>query len=104
MKPDRRSQERDGVDRRYSARWETDELLHWRVWKGRRRRESRVIAQSLNGLVLQVEPRDYPRAESRVLVDDPAEIEKFGFRSAVVTRSEALDDGGGRLVFAEIEA
>lgn len=103
MRPDRRRARHERIDRRRSSRWESDTLLHWRVYRGRRVRVSRMIERSLNGVVLEVEPRDIPRPETRVLLSNPMDIDRFGFRSAVVSRTET-HGGGERLVFVEIEA
>jgi hypothetical protein len=103
MKADRREKPRETVDRRRSERWETNKLLHWRVYRGRRLRESHIVERSLNGVVLQVEPHDVARQGTRLLLSDPTEIDKLGFRSARVTRAEG-PSAEMRLVYAEIEA
>jgi hypothetical protein len=102
-RPDRRADERAGAGRRRSSRWETDKTLAWRVSRGRRVRESRVVERSLDGLVLAVEPRDAAPEGSRFFPYGAEPADRFGFRSAIVRRTEAPNEDY-RLVFAEIEA
>ena len=103
VKPDRRQTSREEVERRWSERWETDTLLHWRVNRGRRLRKSRIVERSLDGVVLQVERQDLTRRGTRLLLSDPTDIKQLGFRSARVTRAEDRSPDT-RLVYAEIEA
>jgi len=103
MKSDRRHTQRKNGDRRRSSRWETDRLLHWRIYRGRRLRESRVVERSLDGVVLQVERHDLARQGTRLFLSDPIEIDKLGFRSARVTRADTRSPNM-RLIYAEIEA
>ncbi len=104
MNRDRRKQDRGHVDRRTFTRWELDKLLRWRVFRGRRIRESRMVERSLSGFALEAQMLDAVPAGTRVVADGgPHEIDKLGFRSAVVRRSEPGSDGG-RMLFVEIEA
>lgn len=104
MNRDRRNQDRGHVDRRTFTRWELDKSLRWRVFHGRRIRESRMVERSLSGFALQAQMLDAVPAGTRVVVHgDPGEIDKLGFRSAVVRRTEPWSDGG-KMLFAEIEA
>ena len=101
--PDRCPWMRDGFDRRRSTRWEMNKTLLWRPFRGRRLRESQVILRSLDGLVLLVDRRDSLSPGARFFPGVPAAGDRFGFRSAVVKRTES-GHGDKRLIFAEIEA
>lgn len=104
MNRDRREQDRGHVDRRKSMRWEPEKLLRWRVFRGRRIRESRMVERSLNGFVLGAQRPGAVPAGTRMVVDgDLDEIDRLGFRSAIVRRAESGGDGS-RVLFAEIEA
>lgn len=104
MNQDRRAQERGDVERRESTRWEPNRLFRWRVFRGRRIRQSRMVERSLGGFALGAQKPDAVPAGTRVVADGgPDEIDKLGFRSAIVRRTEPGSDGG-RILFAEIEA
>jgi hypothetical protein len=103
MVPQRRQSRQTEVDRRRSARWSTRRPINWRVTGGRRQRHSRVVERSLDGLVLMVEGRDFAQAGTRFVIDNPADATRFGFRAAVVRRTETLKRAV-RLLYAEIEA
>ncbi len=103
VSPDRRGCQRGAGDRRRSRRWSLSKLLDWRVHRGRRIRRSPVIQRSLDGLVLRVAPRDAPRVGMRIRPGTRGGVDGFGFRSAIVRRTEA-PTRDYRLVFAEIEA
>ena len=104
MNQDRRERDRGHVNRRKSVRWEPDKSLRWRVFRGRRIRESRIVERSLNGLVLGAQMPDAVAAGTRILVSGGhGELDRLGFRSAIVRRTES-GDGGGRMLIAEIEA
>jgi hypothetical protein len=100
---DPRSVNRGNVDRRRSARWETSRRLCWRVSHGRRLRHSRVVQRSLDGFVLVTETRDTPQTGTRFHPGDPQVANRFGFRSALVKRTETVNPRT-RLVYVEIEA
>lgn len=102
-RPDRRTERPRSVGRRRSPRWRTNKTLAWRVSRGRRVRESRLVERSLDGLVLAVEPGDAPPEGTRFCPCGVESIDRLGFRSAIVRRTEAPNDDY-RLVFAEIEA
>ncbi len=58
----------------------------------------------MNGFALEAQIPDVVPAGTRVVADGgPDEIDKLGFRSAVVRRTEPGSDGSSML-FAEIEA
>jgi len=90
-------------DRRRSDRWPTDKTLRWRVFRGRRSRPGRLIERSLDGLVLAVAPKDAPPPGTRLLPRDEGDLDRLGFRCAVVRRIER-PSREVRLLFAEIEA
>jgi len=102
-KPDRREKDRGTVDRRRSLRWQIDKMLPWRVSRGRRVRRSRVLERSLDGLVFVTYPGDAPLVGTRFYSCGADIIQRFGFRSAIVRRTEA-PNRDHRLVFAEIES
>jgi hypothetical protein len=102
-KPDRRGENRGSADRRRSSRWLTDKMLPWRVSRGRRIRESQLLERSLDGLVLAVEPGDAPPEGTRLFPYGAEPIDRCGFRSAIVRRTEVANDDH-KLVFAEIES
>jgi hypothetical protein len=63
-----------------------------------------MVERSLNGFVLGVKTRDAVSAGTRIVVNAASdEIDKLGFRSAIVRRAESGGDGS-RMLFAEIEA
>lgn len=103
FKPHRRMDDRGKTDRRRSARWETSKQLLWRVFRGRRIREGRLVERSLDGLVLSAEPCDRPRVGTRLLPGNTDVANRLGFRSAIVKRID-VPGGGTSLIFAEIEA
>jgi hypothetical protein len=94
---------RTSRERRRSGRWTTDELLAWRLHRGRRPRRGRVIERSLDCLTIAVAPHDEPPAGARLHPFAPIDHTRFGFRSALVKRTEPAGKTL-RLVFLEIEA
>ena len=100
---DRRSENRGNAERRRSSRWETSRRLCWRVFHGRRIRHSQVVQRSLDGFVLMTEERDTPRTGTRFYPSDLQVANRFGFRSAMVMRTETVNLRT-RLVYVEIEA
>ena len=99
----RRVRGRGRAGRRRSKRWKTDKPIEWRIYRGRRIRDGRVIERSLEGLVLAA-AGDAPASPGmRFFVSGPSPIEQHGFKSAVVRRT-AIRADGRRLMFAEIEA
>jgi hypothetical protein len=103
VSPDRRGCPRRSGERRRSRRWSLSKLLEWRVHRGRRIRRSPVVQRSLDGIVLRVASRDVPRVGMRIQPGSRGSVNGFGFRSAIVRRTEA-PSRDCRLVFAEIEA
>ncbi|MCG8406782.1 MAG: hypothetical protein MI923_16420 [Phycisphaerales bacterium] len=95
--------ERAATERRHFARWNTEKRLSWRIHRGRRIRKSIVTERSLNSLVLETAAEDAPDVGARFYPSDGEIAMKFGFRSAVVRRMEAISDDT-RKVYAEIEA
>ncbi len=103
MNLDRREEDRGQVDRRKSERWKLERALRWRVYRGRRTREALIVERSLNGLALWIRDRDVVAAGSRIVVAGTRrEIERLGFRSVLVRRTDPSKNGG-EMVFAEIE-
>ena len=64
---------------------------------------SRVLERSLDGLVFVTYPGDAPLVGTRFYSCGADIIQRFGFRSAIVRRTEA-PNRDHRLVFAEIES
>ena len=100
---DSRQQERAATERRHFVRWNTEKRLSWRIHRGRRIRRSIVTERSLNSLVLETAADDAPDVGMRFCPSDSEVATKFGFRSAIVRRLEALSDDTKK-VYAEIEA
>ncbi len=57
----------------------------------------------MEGLAMIVSPHDALPSGKRFLALDKSSIERFGFRSAIVKRTEHRGSHG-RMLFAEIEA
>ncbi len=103
MNGERRNAGVPRIERRRSARWLTNETLTWHVSRGRRARAGRIVERSLDGFALLVTPKDEPAEGTRFSPSDPEDCVRFGFCSAVVTRTESVGESA-KLVFAEIEA
>ncbi len=103
MQGDRRAIDRGTIDRRRSPRWELNKPIDWRVYRGRRVRRSWIVERSMDGIAMMVAQRDAVTAGKRMVVLDMASAERFGFRSAIVRRTESRG-GDERMLFAEIEA
>lgn len=90
-------------ERRRSERWWTNQKIEWRLHRGRRLRESRLVQRSLHGLVLMTDQKDTPDIGKRLAPHADQEVDRYGFRSAVVRRVVPLA-GRMNLIYAEIEA
>jgi len=100
---DRRAQQRCCLGRRRSPRWSVDRELYWCVHRGRKTRIARIIERSLDGLVLLAGRDDTVPVGTRINPTTANQKERFGFRSAVVRRTQPLNEMV-ELLIAEIEA
>ena len=100
---DRRGETRRCLGRRKSPRWPMDRELSWCVHRGRKTRQARIIERSLDGLVLLAGRDDTVPVGTRINPTTLNQKERLGFRSAVVRRTQALNDTA-ELLIVEIEA
>ncbi len=93
---------RGDLDRRTSARWSTNKLIHWRFNRGQSTHKGLVKQRSLDGLLIYVEKCSKPKPGSRIRVS-PEMSEKLGCRTAIVRRIESETASAFKFV-AEIES